>query len=188
MKNLNETYEKCKAILDDLWIDYDVNTPISVNNRLTRAYGRTKWRVAEYDWKGNPIYKFKIEINPAMLLDSVPQKELEDTVLHELLHTVEGCQNHGAKWKSLAMKVNKAYGYKISRTSYVPECAARREKRNPVKYICACEKCGVEWKYKRWGKVCENPKRYTHTGCGGHLYMKWHDPKIQILGLNPKFN
>lgn len=181
MKNLGETFEKCKMLLDDLMIDYQYDVTICVNNRFTRAMGRTSGKFMGCNSWGQPRYKFKIEINPAMLLDSVPQMELEDTILHELLHTVEGCQNHGPKWKSLAEKVNRAYGYHISRTGYLPEVSQRIKEKNPTRYICACKKCGQEFKFKKWCSTVANPERYSHTNCGGDLYLKWHDPKIQIL-------
>ncbi len=185
MKNLNETYLKCCDILDSLLIDYGEITSVTVNNRLYACLGKCR----HYYRNGHATHK--IEINPALLEDSADISELENTLIHEMLHTVPGTKGHTGLWAELAAVVKREYGYDIRRTGNTEEVEARyqaRRKRNPVKYICACEKCGVEWKYKRWGKVCENPKRYTHTGCGGHLYMKWHDPKIQILGLNPKFN
>ena len=182
MKNLNATYEKCLDILDSVGIEPGIITEVKVNRRLSRSLGICR-RYKNYF--GDFI--FKIEINPVLLEDGVTQEQFENTMLHELLHTVGGCFSHTGKWLELATKVNQEFGYHISRETECGYAAERLEKRNPVKYICACEKCGVEWKYKRWGKVCENPERYTHTGCGGHLYMKWHDPKIQILGLNPKF-
>lgn len=181
MKNLQATYEKCLDILDSMGIEVGQITEVKLNRRLSRSLGRC-WRNRIYCG----CYTYRIEINPVLLEDGVTQEQLENTMLHELLHTVDGCFSHTGKWLRLAEKVNREFGYRIQRESECEYAAERNEQRNPVKYICACEKCGVEWKYKRWGKVCENPKRYTHNGCGGHLYMKWHDPKIAICGLNPK--
>ena len=186
MRDLKAVYEKCKGVLDDIGIRYDYDTPISVNNRLTRAMGKTKAIPNGYDWNRRAVYRHEITINPAMLSDDVPEDELENTVLHELLHTVPGCMNHGSKWQHLARKVNNMYGYHITTTGYVPAVAERWEAKNQTKYICACEKCGAEWGYKRWCKVTANPGKYRHTGCGGDLYLKWHGPSVQVLSVKPR--
>ena len=65
MKNLNETFEKCKSLLDDLMIDYQYDVTICVNNRFSRAIGRTSGEFIGCNSWGQPRYKFKIEINPA---------------------------------------------------------------------------------------------------------------------------
>ena len=166
MKNLNDCYKKCAAILDSLNIPYDkyVGDYISVNNRLRRPMAQTTKTVGYYA----TIYK--IEFNPAMLLDSVPDYELEDTMLHELLHTCPDCWCHTGKWKRYAEIVNHAYGYHISRTGYSPECTARRDEIEPYKYELLCKKCGKHVAYrKRKCDLTEFPGLYTHRNCGGDL-------------------
>ncbi len=188
MKNYIEIANKCMDILDSLLIDYHEPKSITVNNRLTRAIGQCKKRfTGNRDYWGKPIYTYWIELNPAIVEDTTPDIELENTLLHELLHTVDDCWDHTGKWKRLAETVNKEYGYSIRRTNTYENVAARYEAHNQFKYICACPKCGYEWKYKRWCKAVENPERYLCRDCNEHLYLKWHDPKIQIWGLNPTF-
>lgn len=182
MKNLNETYEKCLAILDSMGIEVGTITDLKTNSRFSSTLGRCH-RTRDY-WGD---FTYKIEINPVLLNDGVTQKQLENTMIHELLHTVDGCFSHTGKWLQLARRVNREYGYQIQRQTECELAAKRRDERNPVKYIVACKKCNVEWKYKRWGKVCENLNRCHCPYCHSGLYMKWHDPKIQVLGLNPTF-
>lgn len=43
------------------------------------------------------------------------EKIIQMTIVHELLHTCEGCFNHGAKWKYYAEVMNNKYGYQITR-------------------------------------------------------------------------
>jgi len=40
---------------------------------------------------------------------------VRNTMIHELLHTVPNCMNHGAEWKRIAKMVDEAYGYTTSR-------------------------------------------------------------------------
>lgn len=184
MKNYIEIADKCMDILDSLLIDYSEPKSITVNYRLTRAIGQCKRRRSgNYDRWGDPIYTYWIELNPAIVEDTTPDSELENTLLHELLHTVPDCWSHTGEWKRLAEIVNREYGYSIRRTNTYENVAARYEAHNQYKYICACEKCGAEFKFKRWCNTVENPSRYNHTKCGGSLYLKWHDPSICVYGL-----
>lgn len=66
---------------------------------------------------------------------------LRNTLLHELLHTCYGCQNHGKRWKACAQKVGQAWGVDIRRTAAVegPWEPLRREE---VKYLLRCQSCG----------------------------------------------
>lgn len=42
---------------------------------------------------------------------------IRGTMFHELIHTCEGCFNHGPAFKKAASIVNKAYGVRVSRTT-----------------------------------------------------------------------
>ena len=39
---------------------------------------------------------------------------LEETIMHELVHTVDGCYNHGAKFHDIADMINEAYNLNIT--------------------------------------------------------------------------
>ena len=181
MKNYLETYEKCKGILDSLEIPYTVGVPIKVNNRLSRAMGRTCGTFAGYNRYGEPTYNFKIELNPAMVEDTVADFDLEDTILHELLHTCPGCQNHGAKWKSYAGIVNRRFGYSISRTGDVKEVQSRIERVNPDRYEIFCSGCGKKIATrKKWCNLTANIGRYRCFTCHGELKVKSLVPGEEI--------
>ena len=173
MKNLEHTVTKCRSILDDIQINYYEHVTVAVNNRLSRALGVCKRHRECCFSSAEPVYRYEIEINPVLLDERVSQTQLEETILHELLHTVNGCFCHTGKWLELANMVNGEYGYHIQRLAETNAAIKeRREAKSPVKYICACESCGHEWKYKRWCSRTENPGRYIHTGCGGNLDLK----------------
>lgn len=92
---------------------------------------------------------------------------LRNTLLHELLHTCYGCQNHGKRWKACAQKVGQAWGVDIRRTAAVegPWEPLRREE---VKYLLRCQSCGRVIPRRRRSKAVENPERYR-CACGGKL-------------------
>ncbi len=80
---------------------YEVNT--RAKNRLgvcrhRRSMGYTYNIIGVSDW----------------VLEKFSDKDIKDTIIHELLHTIEGCNNHGRKWQQYARLVNRELGYNIS--------------------------------------------------------------------------
>ena len=49
--------------------------------------------------------------------EDVPEKALYETILHELLHTLPGCMNHGSKWTKYADFVSGHYDMDIKPVS-----------------------------------------------------------------------
>lgn len=136
----------------------------SANNRLTACHGKAKG-TRRRDGRG---YDFTIEIAGFMLDDACPLAELKNTVIHEILHTCEGGQNHGPTWQLYARTMNRKYGYNIATYADEKEIAATAQARmkvNPPKYTTICNKCGfVEYTYRMCGFV-RNPGRYLCPVC-----------------------
>ena len=72
---------------------------VEVNTRAQRRLGCCVCREG----------RFTIQVS-ARLLEDGPL--LRATLLHELLHTCYGCQNHGKRWKAYAQRVGEALGWK----------------------------------------------------------------------------
>lgn len=170
MKNLTEYFELCKMILDDCGINYDKFATIKANNRLTACYGKTtrKRIIAGYS--------YSIDINSVLLSDSVGEKALENTILHELLHTCQDCFNHGYVWKHYAKIVNEKFGYDIRRCNGDKDDSGAEkaliEKRNavnPYRYKLCCPTCGATWYYKRKTRAITNPGIYRCGKCKTNL-------------------
>lgn len=169
MKNLNEYFELCKTILDDCGISYSHYTTIKANNRLTACYGRTKrlWgKLFDDNWF------YVIDINSTLLSDSVGDKALENTILHELLHTCRGCFNHGDVWKRYAQIVNEKFGYDIKRCGGDKDDSGaekalieKRKAVSPYKYKLYCHTCGATWYYKRKTRAITSPGIYRCGKC-----------------------
>ena len=128
------------------------------------------------------IIKFQIELSEVMLC--APEKKMKQTLAHEILHTCKGCYNHSPLWKSYAEKMNRAYGYEISRTAtaknlgitdeaYLEREKKLKERKSPemlaqAKYLIVCEKCGAQIPRQRLSSLVKRPYLYR-CKCGGTL-------------------
>lgn len=184
MKDLQATATKCIKMLNDIGIHPTVTpSQFTVNTRATRRFGQAK--------KANGRW-YNININHWLLDDNSPQEGLENTVLHELLHTVDGCNGHTGKWLRLARQVKSVYGYDITRTStaeeklgenaknFKHEQAKKKAKRKankpyPYKYKIVCEGCSTEGYRQRKDTTIKlitgEIKGYcTCNHCGSHKF------------------
>lgn len=87
-----------------------------------------------------------------------------NTLIHELLHTLPNCQNHGPQWKAYGKKIHKMTGIEISRLGELPIPASQLN----YKYVIKCTNCGKEYGFARMSKVLNN-LAYHNCGCGGNL-------------------
>lgn len=114
--------------------------------------------------------KFQIEISEFVL--ECDSKDIRGILAHELLHTCNGCYNHGNIWKVYAERFNSAYGYNIKRTSLPEELGIETPKQQSegdrAKYIIKCRKCGREYTRQRRTSIIRNINAYR-CGCGGKL-------------------
>ena len=133
---------------------------VEINTRATRRLGLCRKEPDGY----------VIEISKFILNDI---NTLENTVYHELLHTVEGCMNHGSKWKSLAEKVNKVYNTNISRTSAATD-DMKQEYINKIKYKATCQGCGQEILRQKKSRFIAEIERYNCGRCGSKF-------KVEVL-------
>ena len=87
------------------------------------------------------------------------EKYILDTVMHELIHSLDNCMCHTGRWKQVANMVNMRYGYNISRletddsaySKFYNETNASR-----IKYELVCNSCGAVTKYQRKTKTVTN--------------------------------
>lgn len=175
MRNVNEYLTMCLEILDDCRIPYGKILEISVNHRAQR------WGLCT-----RTPYGFKIQVNATLLDERNGEDGLVNTILHELIHTCPDCMNHGTTWKNYAEIVRKKWGYNIKRTSSTEDkhvtTGNLNRKTMTDKYLIKCEKCGNEWRRKRWSGLCENVNRYR-CSCGGKLHCTSLDPRYQVLHI-----
>lgn len=164
MRDLDYYGIMCIRELEIIGIQPGNITKFIVNTRAKSRWGQCK-RL--------PNRTFEININSDLLRDDIPIDGLKSTLYHEILHTCDGCMNHGEKWTALAAKVTRYYGVKVSRTDsaldkgFSKEQAQAYEKKRTAKakYKFVCDGCGQEITYMRAGDHVKHPERYRCVFC-----------------------
>lgn len=162
MKNLQKLSDECKKELDAIGIPYRTVRNWQVNTRSKCRWGQCKTISPGV---------FDINISHRLLQDEVSDDAVKNTIIHELLHTVEGCSSHKGRWKILAGKVNRAYPqYHIKRTSSSDEKGVE-EIRKPYQknYKIVCSGCGYHVYRQKASKLVQHPEKFKCGKCGGKL-------------------
>lgn len=141
----------CRDELEALGFTVGRVLSVSVNRRAKTLFGRCR-----RDAGGG----YHIEIM-AYLNNHRTVAEIRQTVMHELLHTLPGCGNHGAGFQAAARRVNEALGYSISSTSKLSKAV---QERIPFNYVLLCGVCGAE--LKRYHRKPRLTVRHYHKTCG----------------------
>lgn len=158
MKNLNILFSRCQADLVSLGY-HPGSVTIAIDTRAAKRWGNCKSL-------GNGNYLVKI--SNRLLEDNVSDQAIMDTIMHELIHTIGGCMNHGKKWSTIAATVNqKLPAYTIKRcTTYEEKGIADHTQ---YAYAIGCTKCGAVYNRLRMSNLVKHPDKYTCGSCGGTL-------------------
>ncbi len=162
MRNLQSYIDTCLKEVEEAGIKHGDIKKVSVNNRAIKRYG-----MCSYQKDGT----FSIEISKYLLDERIPEIELKNTIVHEILHTCKGCMNHGNTWKRNANLMNKKYGYRLTRVRTCKEFTKIVEEEQPYKYIVRCTKCGYEYKRRKKSRLIEHINEFTCGNCGGKLEL-----------------
>ena len=158
MKDLQLIASVCMEELDAIGIGYGESIEFKVNSRAKKRWGQCSYsKITD---------TYTIEISNRLLEDYVPEKSLMQVIIHELLHTCEGCMNHGKTWKRYAELVNETYGYDVSRTDSASGLGVNTEQIG-VKHQFKCKCCGQVINRMRESKFTRNYQRYVCGKCGG---------------------
>lgn len=136
----------------------NINPNVKINSRAKTRFGMCKKTPGKYD--------YQIELNAELL--KADKKKAMNTMIHEILHTVEGCMNHGITWQRHANKMNRLFGYDISRTSTYSELGLERPK---AKYVIQCVDCNNEILRFKKSKVVTHINHYVCGKCNGKLKL-----------------
>lgn len=152
-RKLTEAFEEGRAICENLDIPIGCVTELAENPRLSATWGRCR-KITQYT--------YKIEVKSKLLDEDVPHDVLMNTMLHELIHTCNGCMNHGELFKRYAARLNRA-GWYVN--TYVTEAELKAVPQEPTiyRYRVTCEACGKEWNYSRRGAVVRSLQRDLHS-------------------------
>lgn len=116
------------------------------------------------------IYKHYIRISEYHLNDD--EQDVFGTLLHELIHTVKDCNNHGPNFKYWARVLTEVTGIKIGRTGNSKACSEVRRIKTARSngHLVKCEDCGCQWYRTRHSNLTLHPEHY-HCRCGGKLTL-----------------
>lgn len=153
---LRDVIAQARAI--DIPISGDIDPRVVINRRAKTRFGCCKKQ-------GD---RFVVELSH--LLVGGPEASCRQVLAHEVLHSCRGCQNHGARWKAYAARMNQAYGYAISRTDSHHNLGIPNDTPAP-RYVLVCTACGKEFPRMRASKLTKHPAHYR-CRCGGRLKHK----------------
>ena len=126
----------------------------------------------------------KQEINiSSWLLEIGSDKDIKNTIIHEILHTFKDTIGHKAKWQYYARYVNNRTDYNITRTTSIDniykKANVEREKKDiHYKWEITCRGCGAVWyKTKTTNRVLNSYIR------GGRIHKNCGCKDLQVMNL-----
>ncbi len=183
-ERLQLLFNDCKNELDSIGIDLNNKSigeiTISIGKRACKRYGCCKQespvKSSRYVEKiGRKRYvkyalfeKHNIEISKWVM--ELNTDIIKNTIMHEIIHCLPNCSNHGNEFKKYANYINYKLGYDISRLgdkkqdlidSNIP---IEKEKFN---YKIECSRCGYNFYRKRIN--CNFSSKYRCGKCGGRF-------------------
>lgn len=150
LADLTAMAEECRQELEALGLKPGPLKAVGFNSRAKTLFGRCTREPGGYRLE---IMTF---LNRFRTLD-----EIRQTVMHEVIHTLEGCNNHGADFQQVARRVNQQLGYRIATRSQLGEAAGQAV---PYRYVLKCSHCGQE--LKRYHRKPRLTRHHFHKGCG----------------------
>lgn len=147
LNDLGNEVKECLKIIKKLKLPNHIGKVryvLRINTRATKYLGLCTFK------SKNPL-TYIITINGPFLKVAKPQ-DVHDTIMHEVLHTLPGCMDHGEKWQNYASIIEKYEPrYTISRLG---DCTEYKEVlHQKSKYIITCKGCGHVFYYQRRGRI-----------------------------------
>ena len=148
LEDIQEEVMEDFSLLVSLGCEDLLNKEVRVTwGKKVRAYGTCKYIGKQLN--GKILYEIQINKDYIAVGDS---KDVHNTIMHECIHCVDDCMNHGEKWKLIANKVNNKFDFTtIKRTGYDEAYQAVMETK--YKYEAICNKCGTAYRWIRQGRI-----------------------------------
>lgn len=181
-EKLQRIYKECIEELGSIGIQFEnkeINVKVSKRNNKRygcckpaepdEIYKRIERKGFRYIIKYENFNKYTIEISPWVM--NLNEEIIKNTIIHELIHCMPYCTNHGEEFKKCARIINDKLGYEISRTGNKEEDFQKSnleyKENNDYKYKIQCKECGQVYYRKRLNKNLI--KRYRCGRCKGKL-------------------
>ena len=92
---------------------------------------------------------------------NLSDKHIKDVLMHETIHTLPGCMNHGPNFKHYMYIVNCTLGYNVTVKDSTTEAAAlKKESLKEVPTVELRCSCGCELVVRATRKVAKHPENY----------------------------
>lgn len=179
-KLFNECVNELNKIGIDILNEKQYGTiKISISKRNNKRYGCCKQEEPEKKYKTiskigrrtiiryEKFNKHHIEISPWVM--DLEKNIIKNTIMHELIHCLPYCNNHGKEFKKYANILNSNYGYEISRVGNKKKDFEKSnieftEKEN-YNYKIICKDCKQE--FFRIRLIKNFTRKYRCGQCGG---------------------
>ena len=162
--------KECQATLDTVWGRPIVSpkiTNVSFNPRLKRSLGRAGYNTLTGAFNIN--FSKQYFDSPHISMDNK-----RAVVYHELIHTVDGCFNHGGKFNAIAVTIEHMEGISgISGTHTATPDEYKASVRN-YKIVCMNETCNqIAYRDRTLISGRHEGQIFTHrcSSCKGTLYQ-----------------
>ena len=162
-ERLNNLYKQCIEELKIINIDSPKKRTIDIkiNTRSKKRYGCCK-KISKD--------KFQIEISEWVM--DLNEDIIKNTIMHELIHCLPRCNNHGEYFKKYAELINEKLGYNISRignkkNDYEKSNKEFTEKQVNYKYKVICDGCNQTFFRQRISRSFT--RKYRCGKCGGRF-------------------
>lgn len=181
-EKLEILYQECLEELNKIGISFEgKDITICVAKRNNKRYGCCKPEMPDEQYKRvtkkgfryiikyENYKKYTIEISKWVM--ELDESIIKNTIIHELIHCLPNCNNHGKFFKAYANIINTKLGYNITRAGnkkedYIKSNIEYKDEKQ-YKYIIECEKCGQIFYRKRLQKNFIN--KYRCSKCLGRL-------------------
>lgn len=134
--------------------------PLIRNIKITNA--TSYWAIIQKDKEHPGTYNLRVSKSFNLIPDEErAQNRIEECIIHELIHTLPRCWNHGRYFQGYAYRVNTKYRkYRVQTSTSNSEVGIEKPvaEKKP-KYISTCKKCG---KTSKWFR---KPKYDIHMYC-----------------------
>lgn len=115
--------------------------------------------------------KYVIRLNRSYLELTTDSVQIHSTIMHEVIHCMDGCWNHKAEFQKWAKVVNAVYSLRVKTHSPATEYIAQYVNPKVVRYAIFCPQCKQilarrEKKSKIVKSILQGTGEYMCTQCG----------------------
>ncbi|MBO5349199.1 MAG: SprT-like domain-containing protein [Clostridia bacterium] len=185
-EKLQELFYECKNELKNIGIDLNHKLvgeiTINIAKRNCQRYGCCKQEIPDESTKyiekvGKKCYiryaifkKHNIEVSRWVM--NLNTDIIKNTIMHEIIHCLPNCNNHGDEFKKYANYINYKLNYNISRLGDKKQDLKQSNieiKKEHFNYKIQCSKCDYFFYRKRLN--CNFTKKYRCGKCGGKFII-----------------